>query len=51
MVIYHYQATLKIAQMKYLFFRANENFEFAQMKKMIFWKFAQMQYAHYNYGE
>ena len=36
MVIYHYQATLKIAQMKYLFFRANENFEFAQMKKMIF---------------
>jgi hypothetical protein len=32
MVIYHYQVTLKIAQMKYLFVRANEKKRLGQLK-------------------
>jgi hypothetical protein len=33
MVIYHYQVTLKIAQMNFVFVCANENFELVQMLK------------------
>jgi hypothetical protein len=36
MVIYHYQVNLKIAQMKYLFVRANEKNDWVNLK--IIWK-------------